>query len=394
MSDRVSDVDDNDLTKVEGVPVTEPVTPSNSEASAANADEAAAPGTESGAGDVDAPGLVQGLSDLAESEHELPVRRVRRRDSARRDVRKSSELVAAEAEAAESDIRLSPAEERDVRETTSSAEDAAELRQELLREKQQAESLRQLKRRVNPTVPMHILSSRPSYGSATATIEYHTREAFGFLVGRSRSIGKLSELVRVGEDVQKRDLPADNDRQVKSSITGLFESNSKLREVVQGHYAGCPYATWYLLKIEEELRFIRDQVKVIEAQADTILDGVTNLNVDRLTVRLPTVIRLTFHSPYGYHFADLLVAYDNLIRKVKPYMMMNFIEFAEYRRIERSLGTHLRRLFRLPMEWRFVGRDAVVQKTAQLFAAEHQMGMLPEDILNGERVPTMVRSNR
>ena len=370
------------------------MTPSISEASAAKADEAAAPGTEPGAGDVEAPGLVQGLSDLAESGNELPVRTVRRRDSARRDVRKSSELVEAETEAAESDIRLSHAEERDVRETTSSAEDAAELRQELLREKQQAESLRQLKRRVNPAVPMHILFSRPSYASATATIEYHTREAFGFLVGRSRSIGKISEIVRVGEDVQKRDLPADDDRQVKSSITGLFESNSKLREVVQGHYAGCPYATWYLLKVEEELRYLRDQLAVINEQADKMISGVTNLQVQPLTVRLPTVINLVFHSSYGYHFADLLVAYDNLIRKVKPYMMMNFISFEDYRRIERSFGTHLRRLYRLPMEWRFVGRDAVLQKTAQLFAAEHQMGMLPEDILNGERVPTMVRSNR
>ncbi|MDO4643810.1 MAG: hypothetical protein Q4A74_08210 [Cardiobacteriaceae bacterium] len=56
------------------------------------------------------------------------------------------------------------------------------------------------------------------------------------------------------------------------------------------------------------------------------------------------------------------------------------------------MGKPLRRLFHIPSEWEFVGRDAVLQKTAVLYAAEHRMGSLPDSILAGEMLPEMVNT--
>lgn len=73
-----------------------------------------------------------------------------------------------------------------------------------------------------------------------------------------------------------------------------------------------------------------------------------------------------------------------MIRKVKALVMLGFIQHDDYRAFERRLGTPLRRLFRLPTEWSYVGRSAVIQKTAELYSAEHKMGTLPERFVQGE----------
>ena len=93
---------------------------------------------------------------------------------------------------------------------------------------------------------------------------------------------------------------------------------------------------------------------------------------------------------YGFHFADMLVRFDNVLRLLQSYLRQHFISQDEYRAIRNPLAKELRTLFRLPMLWRFVGRDAVLQQTNQLLAAEHDMGRLPQEILDGTRLPQLV----
>ena len=82
--------------------------------------------------------------------------------------------------------------------------------------------------------------------------------------------------------------------------------------------------------------------------------------------------------------------YDNVLRVLQSYLRQGFITQDEYRAIRNPLAKELRRLFRLPQQWRFVGRDAVLQQTNPFLAAEHDMGRLPQEILDGERLPQLV----
>ena len=82
--------------------------------------------------------------------------------------------------------------------------------------------------------------------------------------------------------------------------------------------------------------------------------------------------------------------YDNVLRILQSYLRQGFITRDEYQAIRNPLAKELRRLFRLPQSWRFVGRDAVLQQTASFLAAEHDMGALPQEILEGKRLPQLV----
>ncbi len=56
------------------------------------------------------------------------------------------------------------------------------------------------------------------------------------------------------------------------------------------------------------------------------------------------------------------------------------------------MGTPLRELFLITDSWEFVGPDAVKEKNARLQEIEHRLGVLPDDILSGQRLPTIAKS--
>lgn len=295
---------------------------------------------------------------------------------------KSSELLEAERETAHAEIKLSPEEERDIRDSAESQEDAAEMREEIVAAKRKDAALNQAKSRVNPAVPRQQLANRPAFVTTSATIEFHMREAFAFTLGRSRRPieGELDPGEFAGDVEEERSVR----KSYRARIVGLFEAAKAVNTVVQGHIADCPYATWFLFRIEEEIAQIRQHIVEINAETDALVKRVSNLEIAPLTSRRPSRVSLTFRVPYAYHFADLLKDYDNMIRKVKALVMLGFIQHDDYRAFERRLGTPLRRLFRLPTEWSYVGRSAVIQKTAELYSAEHKMGTLPERFVQGE----------
>ncbi|SUO96815.1 AcaB family transcriptional regulator [Suttonella ornithocola] len=262
-------------------------------------------------------------------------------------------------------IALTTAEERQIEAMADTEEERQELRQELLDEKRKVEVIRVAKAQVNEAVPARHVVSRPSFGPVTGSVEYHTRRAYGFLLGRKRS--------------------GDN-----GYIVGLFQAAADLRLLVQGYATGCPYAAWYLIQVEELLQKIRQKVKSVEQEAQALVNHATTISLMPFTSKRPSIVPLDFRVVYAFHFAELLSHYDRILRLLQSYEIQQFITHEQFMGIEEQLGTPLRRLFRLPSEWSYVGKDAVQQQTATALAAEHRMGMLPEDILLGERQPKMI----
>ncbi|MDO4643809.1 MAG: AcaB family transcriptional regulator [Cardiobacteriaceae bacterium] len=231
----------------------------------------------------------------------------------------ASELLHEQASVAEQDVFLSPAEEREIRDAAESSEDADEMREEMLQKRKKDRALRQAKEKVNPSVPARLLSNRPSSGIITASIEYHMRESYAFLMGRSSNTHHEEGILDTGEFSQDDNNDRKQSVKNKSRIIGLFEAARGVNELVQGYIAGCPYATWHLIRIEEEISDIRNMLDDIREIADNLTSTASNIVINPITARRPALISLTFRNPYSFHFADILTEYDNLVRRVKPY---------------------------------------------------------------------------
>lgn len=284
-----------------------------------------------------------------------------------RDSSRAYELREAEAEVAAAEVSLTPAELRDIRDIAESPEEIAELTEERLKEKRNDQAMRRARQKVNEAVPARTLLTRPGYGPTHGSVKIHVRDSFSFLLGRRQ-----------------------NRNEGKFYISGLFDSSQVVRNVVQGHHAGCPYATWYLVQIEKEINDFRALVTAMEQKAKALVEAATFVRMSPFESRQPADVPLDFAVSYGFWFVDLLVRYDNVLRLLQPYLRQKFISLGEYAAIQEPMGRALRRLFRLPSRWRFVDRDAVLQKTHAFYAAEHEMGVLPQGILEGEVVPELV----
>ena len=280
----------------------------------------------------------------------------------------ASELRDAKAAvAAAGNVSLTPAEERDLRDIAEGEDDLRELREEKLEEKRQQAAMRQARSRVNDAVPSRTLVQRPTYGATRGKVYLHVRDTYAFLLGREA-----------------------NPETHKGYIAGMFAASKTMRTLVQGHIAGCPYATWFLVRIEDGMAKFREMVKEKEANAIALVEAATPVRLEPFTSRRPAEVPLDFTASYGFHFADILVRFDNVLRILQSYLRQGFITQDEYRAIRQPLAKELRNLFRLPQQWHFVGKDAVMQQTNQLLAAEHDMGRLPQEILDGERLPQLV----
>ena len=284
------------------------------------------------------------------------------------DNRLSSELRNAKNEAATEGVTLSPAELRNIADIAESEEEQQELRQEAEGEKLRQQAMRKAKQAVNPSVPAEMLIKRPTFGQVIGAVQFHMRDSYSFLLGRNRGS--------------------------KHFIAGLFEAAASVNQVVRGYHAGCPYAAWYLVQIEELMDQFRTTLKVVRQEAENLIAQTTSIRMEPYTSKGPSDVHLVFKVKYGFLFTDLLKQYDEILRMVRAYMDAGFINRDEYKAIEGRMGKPLRRLFYLPGRWRFVGRDAVLQQTAPFLIAEQQMGILPEGYLDGSLKPKLIELRR
>ncbi len=240
--------------------------------------------------------------------------------------------------------------------------------------KKQIEAVKLAKKQVNDSVPSKHLLQRPSYGQISATALLHSHEAYRFLLGRNQRIIYNSEGKRIRQ----------------TSIVGLFEAASNVAKIVTGYHSDCPYAAWTLVKIEEQLELVKEKFYEAKLDAEKLSASAASLEFAPFTSRNPSEIPLTFKSIYAYHFANLLVQYDELLRSILVYKMQHFISIDDYKAIERKMGRPLRQLYRLTDDWQFVGMDAVKEKNAKLQDAEYRMGILPKEIISGELMPKFI----
>jgi len=148
-----------------------------------------------------------------------------------------------------------------------------------------------------------------------------------------------------------------------------------------------PYADWYLLQVHEALEVARDELKKTRNEMLQLLDSAPTVEIVVAHSLKPVRIPLQFANPYGYMGAYLVGDYDELVRTVLTARHVGMLGRDPAEQLLTRGGRQIRRAFLLPTLWRHcaVDRDDVRQNTVRAQTASASMGLLPQDVLDGQR---------
>lgn len=178
----------------------------------------------------------------------------------------------------------------------------------------------------------------------------------------------------------------------KPAIIGLIGFADRLKALWQAVRFDDPYADWWLLKVEEEVAAVRAQLQGLQQQMDALISEFhCGLEFTVAQSSRPQRVSLQFANPYAFRAAQLLGEYDQLmcadmtLHHLGLDMPMDLIEQVS------GSGRWVRRVFALPQGYHCldVRRHDIRQETPAAIKARERMGEIPQDILNGERLPSL-----
>jgi len=174
----------------------------------------------------------------------------------------------------------------------------------------------------------------------------------------------------------------------KTAIIGFNGFVSAIRRVTQGAEQGDPYADLWMLRIQERLQGCKAELSLIQDNLELLMrafpDAISveeNFNIR--PVRLPIVIT----TQYGYLAMYLLIAYDNIVRRLLQAHHVALIDRREMESRSHAGARQLRGLFGLPRQYRSSGvtRADFAADNDQARQARALFGELPLDVLEGSR---------
>ncbi len=237
------------------------------------------------------------------------------------------------------------------------------------------------------TVPERAGSQQPKpallIDIAADTLTLHTRDAYWLFAGRG-----------LDED------------SVEHPILGGQRASAILNALRHIAIGGNPYADWYLVCFDDQLRVLRaglaQRVAEWEASIEALKRKGLALNV--LGSREPLQLTVAFGSCYGYAIAETVVEFDYYVRIVRTLVLKNRIRPDVGRAAIREIARPLRRIFARSMRWErllqspaLVGvhRDDFLQTAdeaarARVRVAAAFAGAIPRSVIDGAIVPSHV----
>ena len=179
--------------------------------------------------------------------------------------------------------------------------------------------------------------------------------------------------------------------EAKPAIIGLVGFADRLKTLWQAVRQDDPYADWWLIKVEEGIGACRTQLRLLCKQVDNLLSSYDCFDITVAQSRQPQRISLQFANPYAFRGAQMLAEYDRLIC---VFMTLRHLGVEIPQALEEQFkgsGRWLRRVFALPQDYHFldVDRCAILQGTQRAQKARERMGDVPDDILLGDRLPSL-----
>ena len=211
---------------------------------------------------------------------------------------------------------------------------------------------------------------QPGNLQGTATLVIQTRQAQRLLTGRPKS----------GE---------------KARIVGLYHFSGKMRTIWMASCQDDPYADWYLVQVEDNIKETRLELTRLQQHVLASLQSIPGIEVKVARSTSPVRVPLRFGTPYGYMGAYLISEFDQLMSAILTAEHVGLLTRDSGQQLTARGSRLIKRSFAIPLSWKplAVTREDVQQNTQLAQLAREQMGEIPEDILVGirrARVPPVV----
>ncbi len=183
----------------------------------------------------------------------------------------------------------------------------------------------------------------------------------------------------------------------KPAIIGLVGFADRLRVIWQAARNDDPYADWWLIKVHEGIEVAGTLIGQRQQALDALLQQMGSIEVSIAASLHPFRMPLQFANPYAYQGAKCLSAYDSLVCTALTAQHVGLQDSEACRRELNLCARKIRALFTISQSYRFLGidRPLIHRATAESERARQLMGVLPDDVLSGERqaplVPRKVR---
>ena len=183
----------------------------------------------------------------------------------------------------------------------------------------------------------------------------------------------------------------------KPTIIGLVGFADRLRVIWQAARNDDPYADWWLLKVHDGIEAAGTLIGQRQQALDALLQQMESIEVSIAASLHPFRMPLQFANPYAYQGAKCLSAYDSLVCTALTAQHVGLLDSEACRRELNLCARKIRALFTISQSYRFLGidRPLIHRATAESERARQLMGVLPDDVLSGERqaplVPRKVR---
>ena len=178
----------------------------------------------------------------------------------------------------------------------------------------------------------------------------------------------------------------------KAAIIGLLGFADRLRVIWDAAKRGDPYARWWLLKVEASTAKARNFVQAQRASVRKTLSVFKSLRIDLSRGAKPWRVELVFACPYAYHGAQLVRQVDALITELDTSVQIGARRKADTSKTQRNAERVLRRTFSSSQGyWDFgVTRELIQQRAPKAVDAEAKMGVIPDEVLNGNCWPRLL----
>jgi integrating conjugative element protein (TIGR03761 family) len=177
----------------------------------------------------------------------------------------------------------------------------------------------------------------------------------------------------------------------KPAIMGLVGFAERLKVLWQAIRSDDPFADWWLVKVEDSVADVRSQLHSLQEQLQATLVSVECFEVTFAQSSRPQRVSLQFANPYAFRAAQMLADYD---RMMCTWMTARHLGMALPTEIAEKVsgsGRSLRRVFALPQSYQYleISRNDIHQGTARAEKARECMGDLPQEILDGGKLPSL-----
>ena len=150
-----------------------------------------------------------------------------------------------------------------------------------------------------------------------------------------------------------------------------------------------PYADWTLLKIEDDIKALRDAIAEARKDLKEKLEALDASAVQAASTGTPHHDRLEFDTPYAHVLGVALREFDEFVRESMTAAHVGAIRPRERTALFQAMTSRLRRVIMTPHHYmrNRITRETVEKADAiQIETLESRLGgPLPPDVLSGER---------